>query len=90
MSLDVWRQGSNGLRPTTPVLNLSVMCNHLLPRFGGYPLARITTSDVKAMIADSIATGGSVSAPAVKCSCSAGSWARPSLRGVSAATGPPG
>ncbi len=52
-----WEAGLNDLRPTTRALNLGVVRNHLLPRFAAWPLARITTSDVKAMVADDLASG---------------------------------
>jgi integrase len=58
----VWEAGLTDLRPTTRELNLGVVRNHLIPRFGRHPLARITTADVKAMVADSIAAGASASA----------------------------
>jgi integrase len=57
-----WEAGLSDLRPTTKALNLGVVTNHLLPRFSGWPLARITTSDVKAMVADDLMAGYSNSA----------------------------
>jgi integrase len=57
-----WEAGLSDLRPTTKALNLGVLANHLLPRFGGWSLAQITTSDVKAMVADDLARGYSNSA----------------------------
>lgn len=47
-----WEQGLHGVRVTTLELNLGVVRNHLLPRFGRWPIAKITTSDVKAMVAE--------------------------------------
>lgn len=57
-----WEAGLSDLRPTTKALNLGVLHNHLLPRFAGYQLARITTSDVKVMVADDLVAGYSNSA----------------------------
>jgi integrase len=54
-----WEKGLTNLRPTTRALNLGVVHNHLLPRFGRFPLARITAAHVKEMVA---AGGGSNSA----------------------------
>ena len=45
------------VRPTTRALNLGVVRNHLLPRFGNWPLARITTADVQEMVAQDLAAG---------------------------------
>jgi hypothetical protein len=45
------------LRPTTRALNLGVVRNYLTPRFGRWPLAGITTSDVKAMVSEETAAG---------------------------------
>jgi integrase len=61
---DRWETTTVDLRPTTRALNLGVLRNYLLPRFGSWPLARITTADVKAMIAEESA--GSLSASAVR------------------------
>ena len=52
------------LRPTTRALNLGVARNYLLPRFGRWPVARITTADVKAMVAEESA--GDLSPSAVR------------------------
>ena len=52
-----WEVGLHDLRPTTRELNLGVVRNHLLPRFGGWPLARIATSDVAGMVTADIAAG---------------------------------
>lgn len=60
-----WEAGINDLRPTTRALNLGVLRNHLLPRYSTWPLARITTSDVKAMVADDL-TSDRYSASAVR------------------------
>jgi len=45
------------LRPTTRALNLHVTHKYLLPRFETWPLSRITTSDIKAMLADDLTRG---------------------------------
>lgn len=55
---DRWEATTVDLRPTTRALNLGVLRNHLLPRFGRWSLGRITTADVKAMIAEETAAGG--------------------------------
>ena len=47
-----WEATTVNLRPMTRALNLGVVRNYLLPRFGRWPLAKITTADVKAMVAD--------------------------------------
>ena len=52
-----WENSLVDLRPTTRALNLYVARKYLLPRFGRYSLVRITTSDVKAMLADELAEG---------------------------------
>ena len=43
--------------PTTRELNLGVVRNYLLPRFGGWRLARISPSDVAEMVTADIAAG---------------------------------
>lgn len=63
--VDRWKGGLSHLRPTTLELNLGVVRVHLLPRFGARPLSTITTSDVKAMVADDL-TGGRYSSSAVR------------------------
>ena len=45
------------VRPTTRALNLGIVRNHLLPRFGNWPITRITTADVQEMVAQDIASG---------------------------------
>ncbi len=62
---DRWSAGLSHLRPTTLELNLGVVRVHLLPRFGARPLSSITTSDVKAMVADDL-TGGCYSSSSVR------------------------
>lgn len=52
-----WETGVSDLRPTTRALNLGVLSNHLLPRFGGWPLSHITTAEVKEMVAEELADG---------------------------------
>ncbi len=52
-----WEAGTVNLRPTTRALNLGIVRNYLLPRFGRWPLARISTSDVAAMVAEELASG---------------------------------
>ena len=47
-----WEATTVDLRPTTRALNLGVLRNYLLPRFGRWPLSKITTTDVKAMVAE--------------------------------------
>jgi integrase len=53
----VWENELHHLRRTTRDLNLGVVRNHLLPRFGSTPLARITAGAVKAMIAEELGQG---------------------------------
>jgi integrase len=57
-----WQAGLHDLRESTLDLNLGVVRNHLLPRFGASHIAEITTADVKAMIADDLLAGYSGSA----------------------------
>jgi integrase len=52
-----WEQTLLDLRPTTRALNLGVVRNYLLPRFGPWPVFRITTADVEAMVAQERADG---------------------------------
>jgi hypothetical protein len=52
-----WEKALVGIRPTTRALNLHVAHNYLVPRFGSWPLSRITTSDVKTMLAEELADG---------------------------------
>jgi integrase len=52
-----WEQTLVGIRSTTRALNLGITRNYLVPRFGAWPLARITTSDVKAMLAEEMSQG---------------------------------
>lgn len=56
----VWR-ASLQRRPRTLRRYDTVLKNHLLPRFGGTPLVRITRGDVQRMVADDIAHGYSAS-----------------------------
>jgi integrase len=53
-----WEASSTSeLRPRTKVLNVGVARNYLVPRFGSWPLAQITTDAVKTMLADELAEG---------------------------------
>jgi integrase len=52
-----WEATAVDLRPTTRALNAGVVRNYLVPRFGGWPLARIRTSDVTAMVAEELGAG---------------------------------
>jgi hypothetical protein len=52
------------LRPTTLALNLGILRKYLLPRFGRWPLLRITTADVTTMVAEESA--GDLSSSAVR------------------------
>lgn len=61
---ETWQAGLVDLRDSTLELNRSVARKHLLPRFGPMPLARITSADVKAMVADDLLAGYSSSAVA--------------------------
>jgi integrase len=57
-----WEATTVDLRPTTRALNLGIVRNYLLPRFGRWPLSKITTADVKAMVAEESVGGLSPSA----------------------------
>jgi hypothetical protein len=50
-----WESSLVDLRRTTRAMNIHVARKYLLPRFERYALVRITTSDVKAMLADELA-----------------------------------
>ena len=52
-----WSMGLVGQRPTTRALNEGVVRNYLLPRFGDWPLAGITASDVQQMVSEELAAG---------------------------------
>ena len=52
-----WNATTVDLRPTTRALNLGVVRNYLLPRFDRWPLSKITTADVRAMVAEETAAG---------------------------------
>jgi integrase len=52
-----WESSLVDLRPTTSARNLHVARKYLLPRFERYAQVRITTSDVKATLADELAEG---------------------------------
>lgn len=52
-----WEEGLVGLRATTRDRNLGVVRNHLVPCFADWPLTAISTSEVKAMVADQLASG---------------------------------
>lgn len=51
-----WRETLTG-RPSTQARKLGIVDNHLLPRFGTWPIADITTADVKVMLAEDLASG---------------------------------
>lgn len=62
-----WEAGIVDLRPRTKILNVGVARNYLVPRFGEFPLDRITTSDVKAMLAEEMqVTEGRLSNSAIR------------------------
>lgn len=52
-----WNATTVDLRPTTRALNLGLVRNYLLPRFDRWPLSKITTADVRAMVAEETAAG---------------------------------
>lgn len=52
-----WEATTVDLRPTTRALNLGIVRKYLVPRFGSWPLARIGTADVRAMVAEETADG---------------------------------
>jgi hypothetical protein len=52
-----WEATTVGLRPTSRALNLGIVRKYLLPRFGRWPLSRIRTADVRAMVAEEEARG---------------------------------
>lgn len=60
-----WEPTTLDLRPTTRELNLGVVRNYLLPRFGAWPLAGIRTSDIQAMVSEETAAA-SLSTSAVR------------------------
>lgn len=60
-----WAPTTVDLRPTTRALNLGVVRNHLLPRFGTWPIAAIRTSDVTTMVAEEVAAA-KLSASAIR------------------------
>ena len=62
---DRWEKSVLGLRDTTRELYLGVLKKYLRPRFGQAPLARITATDVKQMVADDL-DAGILSASAVR------------------------
>lgn len=53
--VDQWLGDPNGWRSSTEARNVGIVRLHLLPRFGSAPLAKLTGSDVKAMIAEQLA-----------------------------------
>lgn len=55
--VEAWRRDPNGWRSSTEARNDGIVTNHLLPRFGPVPLAKLTATDVKAMIGDQLADG---------------------------------
>ena len=52
-----WELSIVDLRPTTRALNLGIVRNYLVPRFGRWPLSRIRPTDVRAMVAEETAAG---------------------------------
>lgn len=54
---DYWVPSLHHLRTRSRELNVGVLHNHLLPRFGAWPVAKITPSDVKGYLADDLAEG---------------------------------
>jgi len=52
-----WEKTLHHLKPTSKGEQLKVAKNHLLPRFGDYPLKSITTAWVKQMVTDDVAAG---------------------------------
>jgi hypothetical protein len=55
--VDQWKAALRGLRDSSLDRVLGVVDNHLLPGFGQAQLARITYSDVQAMVADDMLAG---------------------------------
>lgn len=55
--VDKWEDGIVDLRPTTRQLNVGVARNYLVPRFGTWPLATITASEIKVMLAEELVEG---------------------------------
>ena len=49
-----WEASTANLRPTTRELNLDILRNYLLPRFGGFRLAEIRPTDVRTMVAEEL------------------------------------
>jgi len=52
-----WDRSTVDLRPTTRALNLGIVRNYLIPRFGRWPLSKITAADVRAMVAEEVVAG---------------------------------
>jgi integrase len=52
-----WESTIVDLRPTTRALNLGIVRNYLMPRFGRWPLSGIGTADVRTMVAEELAAG---------------------------------
>jgi len=53
----VWEGTLAHLRPRTKELNVGVARNYLVPRFGAWPLDKITTASVQAMLTEELAEG---------------------------------
>jgi len=53
----IWEGTLPHLRPRTRELNVGVAHNYLVPRFGAWPLDKITTSDVQTMLSEELADG---------------------------------
>jgi integrase len=52
-----WEKTLHHLKPTSKTQELKIVRNHLLPRFGDYPLKSITPARVKQMVTDNVAAG---------------------------------
>jgi len=53
--IERWEETLVHLRPRTKQLNVGVARNYLVPRFGSWPLDRITATDVRAMLNEELA-----------------------------------
>lgn len=63
----IWEDGLVDVRARTKILNVGVARNYLIPRFGGYALNAITTSDIRAMMTEEMAqTEGRLSNSAIR------------------------
>jgi len=55
--VEEWEKTLHHLKPTSKTQKINCVKNHLLPRFGDYPLKSITTARVKQMVTDNVAAG---------------------------------